>query len=81
MRRVKSSRSKGSAGPETEVERTVERTVEPTTILADAKLEIVIRDHVTKVLQDCNYNCTLAAQILGITERTLYNYRKKWGMR
>ncbi len=46
----------------------------------DQTLEFAEREHLLKVLQDCNGNKTRTAKILGITKKTLYAKLKKYSM-
>ena len=49
---------------------------------ADArKLEDVEREHIERVLRDCNGNHSQAARILDIDRTTLYSRLRKYGVR
>ena len=39
------------------------------------------KDHVARVLRDCEGNVTQAAKVLGIDRATLYNKLKRYGLR
>ncbi len=44
-------------------------------------LQALEKDHIGRVLHDCNGNITLAARVLGIDRATLYNKLKRYGLR
>jgi len=43
------------------------------------KLELVLKEHVIKILSSCKTK-NEAANVLGVTPKTLRNYLDRWGM-
>lgn len=46
----------------------------------DFSLESATKAHVLKIVRECDGNFTRAAAILGISKRTLFNMRRRWGI-